>query len=85
MTFEATAVTPEGRITLWDSGLWSDAHVAVRSGAGNSALSASVTTKCSSLQPLQRIVDFVHANGALASMQVRTRDGNPECSRGMQC
>src|ERR1700722_8080815 len=25
---EATAVTPEGRITFWDSGIWSDAHSA---------------------------------------------------------
>ncbi len=24
---EATAVTPEGRISPWDTGIWSDAHV----------------------------------------------------------
>jgi 2,4-dienoyl-CoA reductase-like NADH-dependent reductase (Old Yellow Enzyme family) len=45
---EATAVTPEGRITGWDLGLWNDDQ---RDG-------------------LARIVRFVHAQGALAGIQL---------------
>ncbi|MCB9994230.1 MAG: NADH:flavin oxidoreductase/NADH oxidase [Hyphomicrobiaceae bacterium] len=45
---EATAVTPEGRITYADSGLWNDAHI----------------------PPLRRIVDFLHAHGAAAAIQL---------------
>ena len=29
VTVEATGVVPEGRITLWDSGLWKDEQIAV--------------------------------------------------------
>jgi 2,4-dienoyl-CoA reductase-like NADH-dependent reductase (Old Yellow Enzyme family) len=45
---EATAVTPEGRITPGDMGLWKNAHIA----------------------SLQRIVEFVHQNGARAGIQL---------------
>ena len=45
---EATAVVPEGRISLEDAGIWSDEHVA----------------------PWRRIVDFLHAQGAVAGMQL---------------
>lgn len=45
---EATAVTPEGRITYADLGLWEDAQIA----------------------PLKRIVDFLHAHGAAAGIQL---------------
>jgi 2,4-dienoyl-CoA reductase-like NADH-dependent reductase (Old Yellow Enzyme family) len=45
---EATAVSPEGRISPQDLGIWSDAHV----------------------QPLQRIVTFVKAQGAAAGIQL---------------
>src|ERR1700704_4054614 len=43
---EATAVTPEGRISPDDLGLWKDDHVAT----------------------LERIVRFVHGQGAVAGM-----------------
>src|SRR5689334_16622278 len=45
---EATAVTPEGRITPEDLGIWKDEHV----------------------DPLARIVRFIHAEGARAGMQL---------------
>ncbi len=45
---EAAAVTPEGRISPDDLGIWSDEHVA----------------------PLQRIVNFIHAQGGVAGMQL---------------
>src|SRR5215207_3369786 len=45
---EATGVTPEGRISHGDVGLWSDEHV---SG-------------------LARVVDFLHAEGSLAGIQL---------------
>lgn len=45
---EATAVTPEGRISYADLGLWEDGQIA----------------------PLRRIVDFLHANGAAAGVQL---------------
>lgn len=45
---EATAVTPEGRITYADLGLWDDAQI----------------------EPLRRIVDFLHAHGAAAGIQL---------------
>ena len=45
---EATAVTPEGRITAGDMGLWKDEQIA----------------------PLQRIVEFVHQNGARMGIQL---------------
>jgi 2,4-dienoyl-CoA reductase-like NADH-dependent reductase (Old Yellow Enzyme family) len=45
---EATAVTPEGRITPADMGLWNQAQV----------------------EPLKRIVDFLHQNGSRAAIQL---------------
>src|SRR5689334_11455919 len=45
---EATAVSPEGRITSWDLGIWNDAQ----------------------RDALAPIVDFVHARGALAAVQL---------------
>ncbi len=45
---EATAVTPEGRISPQDLGIWKDAHI----------------------EPLARIVRFVHQQGAFAGMQL---------------
>lgn len=45
---EATAVTPEGRISPGDLGIWSDRHV----------------------EPLQRIVRFIHEQGGAAGMQL---------------
>jgi 2,4-dienoyl-CoA reductase-like NADH-dependent reductase (Old Yellow Enzyme family) len=45
---EATAVTPEGRISPQDLGVWKDEHV----------------------EPLARIVRFVHQQGAYAGMQL---------------
>ncbi|MFN4141528.1 NADH:flavin oxidoreductase/NADH oxidase [Aestuariivirga sp.] len=45
---EATAVTPEGRITYADLGLWDDAQI----------------------EPLRRIVRFLHRHGAAAGIQL---------------
>jgi 2,4-dienoyl-CoA reductase-like NADH-dependent reductase (Old Yellow Enzyme family) len=45
---EATAVTPEGRISPEDLGIWQDEHI----------------------EPLARIVRFVHAQGSVAGMQL---------------
>jgi 2,4-dienoyl-CoA reductase-like NADH-dependent reductase (Old Yellow Enzyme family) len=45
---EAAAVSPEGRITAYDLGIYSDEHVA----------------------GLRRIVDFIHAQGAKAGIQL---------------
>lgn len=45
---EATAVSPEGRISPGDLGIWSDAHVS----------------------QLRRIVDFIHAEGSIAGIQL---------------
>jgi 2,4-dienoyl-CoA reductase-like NADH-dependent reductase (Old Yellow Enzyme family) len=45
---EATAVTPEGRISPQDLGLWKDEHV----------------------EPLARIVSFLHAQGSHAGIQL---------------
>ncbi len=45
---EASAVTPDGRISPDDLGIWKDEHIEV----------------------LSRIVEFVHAQGALAGMQL---------------
>jgi 2,4-dienoyl-CoA reductase-like NADH-dependent reductase (Old Yellow Enzyme family) len=45
---EATAVTPEGRISYGDLGLWNDEQIA----------------------PLRRIVDFLHAHGSAAGIQL---------------
>jgi 2,4-dienoyl-CoA reductase-like NADH-dependent reductase (Old Yellow Enzyme family) len=48
VTVEATAVSPEGRISYGDVGLWSDEQ----------------------LEPLRRIVEFLHSQGAAASVQL---------------
>jgi 2,4-dienoyl-CoA reductase-like NADH-dependent reductase (Old Yellow Enzyme family) len=45
---EATAVSPEGRISPQDLGLWKDEHIA----------------------PLARVVEFLHAHGARAGVQL---------------
>lgn len=45
---EATAVSPEGRISPGDLGIWEEGHV----------------------EPLKRIVDFIHANGSVAGIQI---------------
>src|SRR5439155_8886659 len=45
---EATAVSPEGRITPDDLGIWSPKHIPF----------------------LKRIVDFIHAQGAVAGIQL---------------
>jgi 2,4-dienoyl-CoA reductase-like NADH-dependent reductase (Old Yellow Enzyme family) len=46
--FEATGVSPEGRITPYDLGIWSDEHI----------------------DGLKRIVDFIHAQGSVAGIQL---------------
>jgi 2,4-dienoyl-CoA reductase-like NADH-dependent reductase (Old Yellow Enzyme family) len=45
---EASGVSPEGRITDWDSGIWSEAHA----------------------DAFKRIVDFIHAQGSIAGIQL---------------
>lgn len=45
---EASAVVPEGRITFWDSGFWSERHA----------------------DAFARIVDFIHAHGSHAGIQL---------------
>jgi 2,4-dienoyl-CoA reductase-like NADH-dependent reductase (Old Yellow Enzyme family) len=45
---EASGVSPEGRITDWDSGIWSEAHA----------------------DAFRPIVEFIHAQGAVAGMQI---------------
>lgn len=45
---EATAVSPEGRISPQDLGIWSDDHI----------------------EPLRRIVRFIHEQGSVAGMQL---------------
>src|SRR6202789_4422771 len=48
ITTEAAAVTPEGRISPGDLGIWKDEHI----------------------PELSRIVEFIHAQGAPAGMQL---------------
>lgn len=45
---EASGVSPEGRITAWDSGIWSEKHA----------------------DAFRPIVDFIHANGSVAGIQL---------------
>ena len=45
---EASGVSSEGRITAWDSGIWSEAHA----------------------DAFRPIVDFMHAQGAIAGIQI---------------
>lgn len=54
---EATAVTPQGRISPGDLGLWSDAHI----------------------EPLARIVRFVHRVGAAAAIQLAHAGRKASC------
>jgi 2,4-dienoyl-CoA reductase-like NADH-dependent reductase (Old Yellow Enzyme family) len=54
---EATAVTPEGRITPGDMGIWCEQHV----------------------EPLARIVRFVHAQGAVAGIQLAHAGRKASC------
>lgn len=54
---EATAVTPEGRITAGDMGIWDDGHV----------------------EPLARIARFVHAQGAVAGIQLAHAGRKASC------
>ncbi len=46
--FEATGVSPEGRISVGDLGIWKDEHI----------------------EKFKEIVDFIHANGAVAGIQL---------------
>lgn len=48
LIIEATGVSPEGRISPGDLGIWKDEHV----------------------EPLKRIVDFIHSNGSIAGIQL---------------
>lgn len=54
---EATAVTPEGRITSGDLGIWGEQHV----------------------EPLARIVRFVHSQGAVAGIQLAHAGRKASC------
>jgi 2,4-dienoyl-CoA reductase-like NADH-dependent reductase (Old Yellow Enzyme family) len=45
---EATAVSPEGRISPQDLGIWKEEHI----------------------EPLKRITDFIHQQGAIAGIQI---------------
>jgi 2,4-dienoyl-CoA reductase-like NADH-dependent reductase (Old Yellow Enzyme family) len=54
---EATAVTPEGRISPGDLGIWGEQHV----------------------EPLARIVRFVHAQGAVAGIQLAHAGRKASC------
>jgi 2,4-dienoyl-CoA reductase-like NADH-dependent reductase (Old Yellow Enzyme family) len=54
---EATAVTPEGRISPGDLGIWADQHI----------------------EPLARIVRFVHAQGAVAGIQLAHAGRKASC------
>jgi 2,4-dienoyl-CoA reductase-like NADH-dependent reductase (Old Yellow Enzyme family) len=55
---EATAVTPEGRITPGDLGIWDDGHI----------------------PGLTRIVDFIHAHGAIAGIQLAHAGRKASCA-----
>lgn len=54
---EATAVTPDGRITPGDLGIWGEQHV----------------------EPLARIVRFVHSQGAVAGIQLAHAGRKASC------
>ena len=54
---EATAVTPEGRITYGDMGIWKDEHV----------------------DKLKQIVAFIHANDAVAGIQLAHAGRKASC------
>lgn len=54
---EATAVTPEGRISQGDLGIWGEQHI----------------------EPLARIVRFVHSQGAVAGIQLAHAGRKASC------
>ncbi|MCX2573477.1 NADPH dehydrogenase NamA [Pedobacter sandarakinus] len=54
---EATAVTPDGRITHADLGIWKDEHI----------------------EKLQQMVSFIHANGAVAGIQLAHAGRKASC------
>ena len=54
---EATAVTPDGRISPGDTGIWGDQHI----------------------EPLARIARFVHAQGAIAGIQLAHAGRKASC------
>ena len=56
---EATAVSPEGRITYADMGLWKDEHIA----------------------KLHHITTFIHANGAIAGIQLAHAGRKASCEK----
>lgn len=56
---EATAVTPEGRISPADLGIWSDKHI----------------------EPLERIVNFIHRMGSVAGIQLAHAGRKGSCSQ----
>ena len=56
---EASAVTPEGRITPWDAGIWSQAHA----------------------QAWKHAVSFIHAQGAVAGMQIAHAGRKASCNK----
>jgi len=55
---EATAISPEGRITPGDLGLWSDKHI----------------------QPISRVVDFIHLHDAIAGIQLAHAGRKASCA-----
>ena len=57
VVFEATAVTPEGRISPGDLGIWGDQHI----------------------EPLARIVRFIHDQGAVAGIQLAHAGRKASC------
>ena len=59
---EATAVTPDGRITPGDMGIWGEQHV----------------------EPLARIVRFVHGQGAVAGIQLGHAGRKASCDAPWQ-
>ena len=56
---EASAVSPEGRITPWDAGIWSQEHA----------------------QAWKRAVGFIHAQGAIAGMQIAHAGRKASCDK----
>jgi 2,4-dienoyl-CoA reductase-like NADH-dependent reductase (Old Yellow Enzyme family) len=56
---EASAVSPEGRITYADMGIWKDEHIA----------------------KLRQITSFIHANGAVAGIQLAHAGRKASCEK----
>jgi 2,4-dienoyl-CoA reductase-like NADH-dependent reductase (Old Yellow Enzyme family) len=55
---EATAVSPEGRITPSDAGIWDDSHI----------------------PNMQRVVEFIHSQGAIAGIQIAHAGRKASCA-----